>query len=99
MDGKLRSRRMTTSVERVFRRLTNGYYREILMHYIHFIDDGGNILSSKLDKAIERGLWQRAIGNERSRYGELEYQFPDEDKPCRMLALGRDEEDYRYGRS
>lgn len=89
---------MTTSVERVFRKLPNGYYREILMHYIHFVDENGKIVKSNLDKMIERGLWQRAIGNEVSRYGEVEYQFPGEDNPCRMLALGLDQGDYRYGR-
>jgi hypothetical protein len=99
MDGPLRSKRMTTGIERVFRHLHSGLYREIYLHYIHFLDDSGTILSSKLDKSIEGKLYRRAQNDtERSRHGELEYQFPDEEHPVRMLAMGHDLNDFRYGR-
>lgn len=94
-----RTGRMTTSVERVFRPLPNGLYREILLKFINFLNSDGSIQSSKLDGQIEGGLYKPASNDtERSLYGELMYTFPGQDKPVRMLALGKDLADFRYGR-
>ena len=99
MVGLPKQEKMSTGIERVFRHVKQGVYRELYLHYIHFIDDNGTILRSKLDKTIEGGLFKRAeTPDERSRHGEVEYKFPDEEENVRMLALGFDEGDLRYGR-
>ena len=92
-----RTKRMTTSIERVFKKLPDGLCREIHLHFLVFLDDEGKIVSSKLDKSIQGKLYKKAVGNERSMYGEVEYKFPDEDEPVRLIALGRDYDDNRYG--
>jgi len=91
-----RSKRMTTGIERVFRETFDGMYREITLHWIHFLDDNGNILSSKLDKSTPGRLYKLANGSERSLYGEIEYKFPDSEKPVRLIALGLDRGGHRY---
>lgn len=75
-----RTQRMTTGIERVFRPLPNypGLYREILLHWIYFLDpESGETTGMKLDKQMEGGLWKAAVGTERSLYGEFVYKFPD----------------------
>lgn len=94
----MRTRRMTTSMERVFKKLPDGNIREMTLHYIHFLADDGSIASSKLDKTIPGRLYRKATGSERSAYGEVEYQFPDEEHPCRLICLSMDYGDHRYGR-
>lgn len=88
--------RMTTGIERAFRPLRiNGYsgpqiYREIYMHYIHFLNEDGTVQKSKLDKMIEGKFFKEAINSkERSMWGEMEYTFPD-GQTKRLLALGTD---------
>lgn len=90
--------RMTTGIERVFRKLPDNNIREIFLHFIHFLGDDGQIKRSKLDKTIPGKLYKRAVGNERSLYGEVTYKFPDEDEPVRLLALANDYSDMKYGR-
>lgn len=81
--------RMTTGIERAFRRTPDGYYREVFLHFIHFTDPKG-YKSSKLDKMIPGKLWKVARPDERSMYGECEYVFPDSEdgKPTRLVCLG-----------
>lgn len=86
--------KMTTGIERYFRPLNIAnyrgpqIYREIYMHYIHFLNEDGTVQKSKLDKTIEGKFFKEATNNtERSLYGELEYQFPD-GSTKRLLALG-----------
>lgn len=99
MDGPNRSKRMTTNIERVFRHEQNGFYREIFLHYLNFLDVDGKVISSKLDKTIPKGLYRLAESDQqRSMHGEVLYQFPGEEEPVRMLAVGLDEGDFRYGR-
>ena len=88
--------KMTTGIERAFRPLNiNNYtgpqiYREIYMHYLHFLNEDGTVKKSKLDKMIEGKFFKEASNNvERSLYGEVEYQFPD-GQTKRLLALGTD---------
>lgn len=101
--------KMTTGIERVFRPLNiRGYtgpqiYREIYMHYLHFLNEDGTVQKSKLDKMIEGKFFKEAtvslvadgsggVGTkspERSLYGEVIYQFPD-GQTKRLLALGTD---------
>jgi len=90
--------RMTTGVERVFRATFDGLYREIFLHWIHFLDGNSNIIRTKLDKSVKGRLYKIAGPNERSMYGEVEYKFPDKDEPVRLVALGMDREDQRYGK-
>jgi hypothetical protein len=89
---------MTTGIEKVFRPTFDGLYREVLLHFIHFLDENGNVVSSKLDKTLLGKLYKIAEGDERSQYGEAEYQFPEMDKPVRLVALATDRNDTRYGR-
>lgn len=93
-----RPKRMTTGVERVFRPTFDGLYREVLLHWIHFLNDEGQVVQSKLDKSVKGRLYKIARGDERSQYGEIEYKFPDAEEPVRLVALGLDREDQRYGR-
>ena len=94
----MRSNRMTTSMERVFKKLPDGLIREITLHYIHFLADNGEIISTKLDKTISGKLFKRAINeNEHSMYGEVLYQFPDEEEPVRLIGV-MDYDNNRYGR-
>jgi len=96
-----RSKRMTTGIERVFRAAAPGgvLYREWLLHWIHFLDDSGNIISSKLDKSIQGQLYRRPAGpQEHSSHGEIWYTFPEDSEPTRLIAAGFDWSDTRYGR-
>lgn len=88
--------KMTTGFERVFRPIKiAGYtgpqiYREIYMHYLHFLNEDGTILKSKLDNIIEGKYYKEAINNkERSMLDETEYKFPD-GQTKRLLALSTD---------
>jgi hypothetical protein len=94
----LPNQRMNTAVERVFRALPNGLFKEIYLHYIHFLNEDGSVRNSKLDKQIEGKLYKLADKNDRSLYGDVEYTFPGDDKPVRLVALGMDMNDQRYGR-
>lgn len=98
MNNFPRTGRMTTGIERVFRQTFDGLYREMHLHWIHFLNEEGNVISSKLDKTTKGRLYKIASGDERSLYGEVEYKFPDQELPVRMVALGYDREDERYGR-
>ena len=91
--------RMTTGIERVFRPMRDGLYREILLHWVHFIDENGLKTSSKLQKQIEGPLYRPLRENEKMRsiHGEVEYQLPDGEK-VRLISLGSDYSDYEYGR-
>ena len=93
--------RMTTGVERVFRPMRDGLFKEIYLHYIHFLDENGNKTSSKLQQQIEGKLYrivQEHEKNLRSVHGEVEYQFPETDKPVRLIALDLNYSDTSYGR-
>jgi len=83
-----RTQRMTTGIERVFRLTFDGLYREIYLHWIHFLSDEGNVISSKLDRSVPGKLYKIATGDERSLYGEVEYKFPEQEHPVRLVALG-----------
>lgn len=93
--------RMTTGVERVFRQMPDGLYREIYLHFIHFLDEKGNKTSSKLQQQIEGKLYRQVGEHEkhlRSVHGEVEYTFPESDNPVRLIALDLDYSDLTYGR-
>jgi len=88
--------RMTTGIERYFRPLRiQGYagpqiYKEVYMHYIHFLNEDGTVQRSKLDKTTDGKFFKEAVNNtERSMWGEAEYTFPDGNTK-RLLALGTD---------
>ena len=91
--------RMTTGIERVFRPMNDGLYREILLHWVHFIDENGNKTSSKLQRQIEGQLYRPLRENERRRsiHGEVEYQLPDGQKVI-LIALGMEYTDEQYAR-
>lgn len=81
MSG-IRIPKMTTGIERVFRRVspvgqTPELYREFLLHFIHYMDTDGTKLSSKLDKSIPGMFYREAKPHEHSIHGEYEYTFPD----------------------
>lgn len=92
--------RMCTSVEKVFRPLPDGLFREVILHFINFFDEDNTISSSKLDNEIMGGLYRLARNDqEQSQYGEVFYTFPEDDEPVRLLCIGKDYRDFRYGRS
>jgi len=93
-----RTKRMTTGVERVFRPTRDGLYREVYLHWIHFMNENSEIVSSKLDKSIKGRLYKIAKGDERSMYGEVEYKFPNSEEAVRLIALGIDRQNDGYGR-
>lgn len=86
--------KMATGIERVFRHVhLEGYsgdplFREVHMHYIHFINPDGTVRKSKLDKMVEGKLWMESK-NQRSIHGECEYTFPD-GVARRLIVLGTD---------
>lgn len=89
---------MCTSVERVFRPMPDGLFREITLHFINFLNDDRSIRSTKLDKEIPGKLYKLAgSDSEQSQYGEVMYKFPNSDEPVRLLCIGRDYNDFRYG--
>lgn len=94
----MQNKRMTTTMERVFRKTFDGLYREIYLHWVNFLDDNGKIVRTKLDKSVKGRLYKIAGPNEHSSYGEVEYKFPDSEEPVRLLALGVDRNDQTYGR-
>lgn len=92
--------KICTSIERVFRPLPDGLFREITLHFINFMNEDRSIKSSKLDKEIPGGLFRLAKSDgEVSQYGEISYTFPGGDGPVRLLALGKEYRDFTYGRS
>lgn len=80
--------RMSTTVERVFRRTPEGYYREITLHFLNFLAEDGSLKSSKLDKEIHGALWKVARPGERSNNGEVDTILPGTDHPVRLVCLG-----------
>lgn len=91
---------MTTGIERVFRPTQDaGVYREVFLHFIHFLDAEGVITRSKLEKQMPGKLYRVIQPGEeyRSLHGEVEYEFPD-GVTRRMVALAVDYNDLRYGR-
>ena len=89
-------KKMNASIERVFKKLPDGTCREYHLHFINFLNEDGSIQASKLDKRISGRLFKIATGKERSLYGEVEYTFPGEDAPVRLVALGFSPNDQLY---
>lgn len=85
--------RMTTGLERVFRKVsppgqTPEVYREFMLHFIHYLDKDGTKLSSKLDKTIPGGYYREAQPNEHSAYGEeYTYTFPHDGVTRRIICI------------
>lgn len=96
----MKPQRMTTGVERVFRQTPDaGVYQEIMLHFIHFLDEDGNKTRSKLQQQIPGALFRviQQGENYRSIHGEIEYKFPNGETK-RMVALSMTYADTRYGR-
>lgn len=81
--------RMSSSVERVFRYTQEGLYREVWLHWIHFLDEEGQLKSTKLDKTIQGKLWKIAKPNERSVFGECMHKFPEIKEPVRLVCISQ----------
>jgi hypothetical protein len=79
--------RMTTCIERVFRPIGNGFFREVFMHFIKFMNEDGTTKSMKLEKEEERGVWKEPEGDERSRIAETTFVFPGDTKPRRLICV------------
>jgi len=78
---------MTTHIEKVFRRTPEGFYREIYLHFLSFLNPDGTLRSRKLDKEEHRDLWREAKEGERSPYGECTYPLPGYDRPVRLICV------------
>lgn len=97
MMNPKRTNKMNTEVLRSFRKTQDGLYREVYMHYLQFLDQEGNVVSSKLDKQIPGRLYKDATDTgERSNCGEVEYEFPN-GEVRRLIALNMDYQDQYYG--
>lgn len=80
---------MNTGIERVFKPTNHaGVYQEVYLHFIHFFDEGGQKVASKLDKQIPGQLYRLVNEGENlhSTYGEVEYTFPTGERR-RLVAL------------
>jgi hypothetical protein len=81
---------MNTKVKRVFRRTPDGFFLEIMLHFLEFLNEDGSLRSSKLDKEVSSGkLWRVAKAGERSPYGEVDYLFPDQIVPTRLICVSK----------
>lgn len=90
--------RISTSIERHFKRMPDGLYQEVYLHYINFLNESGGIIKSKLDKTIKGKLYKVAQDGERSPYGEVDHIFPGTTEPVRLVALAMGYRDQVYGR-
>lgn len=82
--------KMNTKVQRVFRRTPDGYFLEIMLHFLEFYNEDGSLRSSKLDKEVSSGkFWRVARPGERSPYGEADYLFPDQAQPIRLICVSK----------
>jgi hypothetical protein len=82
--------KMNTTVERVFRRTPDGFFLEVYLHFLNFLNEDGSLRSSKLDKEVSTGkLWRVARPGERSSYGEVDYLFPGQPKAVRLLCVSK----------
>lgn len=80
--------KMNTTIERVFKRTPEGLFMEVYLHFLNFLNEDGTLRSSKLDKEVATGkLWRVARPGERSSYGEVDYRFPDQPRPIRLICL------------
>lgn len=84
--------KMTTGIERIFRRVTPVgqqpvLYREFMLHFIHYLDKDGSKLSTKLDKTIPGMYYREAGPNEHSLYGEYNYTFPEDGITRHIVAV------------
>lgn len=89
---KLPHVRMTTGVERIFRRVTpHGQspvmYQEFMLHFIHYLDTDGTKLKTKLDKTAPGMYYREARPHEHSNYGEYTYTFPEDGVTRRIIAV------------
>lgn len=80
---------MGTSIERIFKPTSDPHvFQEIYLHFINFFNDGGQKISSKLDKQIPGKLY-RLVGDKEERHsihGEVEYTFPSGERR-KLVAL------------
>lgn len=72
---------MTTGFERFFKPMTYQgqfiIYQEMMHQYIHFLNDDGVVVSSKLDKIIPGKFYKEAGEGERTLDGLVTYKFPN----------------------
>lgn len=81
---------MNTTIERVFKRTPEGFFRESYLHFLNFLNEDGSLRSSRLEKEIVTGrMWKVARPGERSSYGEVDYMFPGEIKATRLICINR----------
>lgn len=79
--------KMTTSVQKTFRRTPEGFYLEVDMHFIQFLNEDGSLRSQKLDYERHLDLWRIARDGERSPYGELMWMVPEHERPVRLICI------------
>lgn len=69
--------RWRAGIEKTFRYVEPGIYREMTIFLLHKTNEGGEILSTKIDK-IEHGLlYKIARPGENSLYGQYNWVLPD----------------------
>jgi hypothetical protein len=82
--------KMSTMVERVFKRTPDGFFLEVYLHFLNFLNEDGSLRSSKLDREVSTGrLWRVARPGERSRDGEVDHLFPGQATKTRLICVTR----------
>lgn len=82
--------KMTTYVEKIYRPVGSrmpGFYQEVIMHFVKFLNEDGSVRSLKLDREEPKDFWREPRVGERSSYGEVDYLFPGADKKTRLICI------------
>jgi hypothetical protein len=79
-------KKITTSFETVYIKRKDGFFQEIINHYLHFVDETGKKIT-KLDKQIPGILFKEARDGERSSYGEA-FVTTSDNRQVRIIGIG-----------
>ena len=66
----------------------NGIFREFMFYFMHKVNEGGDIVSTKIDKVEHGRLYKIARQGERSLYGQYDWTLPDGQE---VVLIGLDE--------
>lgn len=79
--------RWRPGIERTFRMVENGIFRELMFYFLHKVNEGGDIVSTKIDKVEHGRLYKIARQGERSLYGQYDWILPDGQEVV-LIGLG-----------
>lgn len=79
--------RWRAGVEKTFRYVQPGIYREMTLFLLHKTNEGGDILSTKIDRIDHGLLYKIGRPGERSLHGQYDWTLPDGQEVV-LLGLG-----------